>query len=71
MTGNLLIERSLRRNGGERIGAGQINQRYLVLKRGKLTFFAFYGDASPVSHALAGTRQLIKKRGFARVGVAD
>ena len=60
VAGNLLIERGLRRNGGQGIGAGKVNQSDLMIRCRELAFFTFNGYACPVTDALARARELVK-----------
>ena len=60
VAGDLLVQRGLRRDGGQRVGPGEVNQRDLVVSGGEYALFTLNGDPGPVAHALAGAGQLIK-----------
>ncbi len=71
VAGDLLIERGLLRDGGEGVGAGQIDQPHVGLRGGEMAFFAFDRHARPVADPLACAGQLVEQRGFAGVRVTD
>ncbi|MPN49498.1 hypothetical protein SDC9_197119 [bioreactor metagenome] len=71
MAGNLLIQRGLRRDGSERIRAGQIDQRDLMIRGRELPLFTFHGDPSPVAYALARTGQLVKQSCLAGIWITN
>ncbi|CCJ99879.1 hypothetical protein BN130_2607 [Cronobacter malonaticus 507] len=71
VAGDLFIERGLRGDSGERVGARQIDQRHLMTGRREAAFLTLDRYACPVAHALPRAGELVKQRGFAGVGIAD
>ncbi len=70
MAGDLLVDRRLLGNGGQRIGAGQVDKVDAGAARSEEALFTLHGHASPVADALACAGELVEQGGFSGVGIA-
>ena len=71
VAGNLLIQRGLRGDGGQGIGARKVYQRDLMIGGVEATLFALNGHPRPVPDTLARAGELVKQRCFPGIWITN